>query len=614
MSFLPKFSMLALVTAGALGVMSGSVCAGSGPSGAEVGYAVQGHIGEVIVNPYKIAPLTAVIRNGGYEIKNVSVTVVPKTGGRTISYKVADTVAKTYAGVPVFGLYPDYLNTVEVEYDRLYNGKTEHFKDRYQFYAPTVFTISNGMPSQRSAMFKTKVNKVEKGFEDRLYLVDNQLMPGAPQGARYIWNNPAGGALQWSFNSQVAVIDTAGDVRWYLLNDLINDQADPMTSGFMMGFQQTADGALTWGYGQRYVKYDLMGREIFNRTLPMGYNDFSHAFDNAQNGHSFLRAASSDYRRPDGKRVRTVRDVIVEVDQNGNVVDDFRLFEILDPYRDNLLKALDQGAVCLNIDASKAGQTLSAEDLAKLDQSDEFGDIVGTGAGRNWAHVNSVDYDPTDDSIIISSRHQGIAKIGRDKKVKWILASPEGWRGDLLKKVLKPVDKDGKAIKCEGSTCEGDFDWSWTQHTAWRIDSKSKPGVVYLTVFDNGDGRGMEQPALADDKYTRGVVYKIDEKKMTVEQVWEVGKDFGHARYSPVTGLCQYQDDKNSIVVYYSTAGLGDVSMNAKGAKTPGRVNPFITEYHWGETTPAVDIQLFDTMGYQAFPIHLDKAFSVDHK
>ena len=35
-----------------------------------------------------------------------------------------------------------------------------------------------------------------------------------------------------------------------------------------MGFQQTKDGALTWGFGQRWVKYDLMGREIFNRKLP----------------------------------------------------------------------------------------------------------------------------------------------------------------------------------------------------------------------------------------------------------------------------------------------------------------------------------------------------------
>ena len=144
--------------------------------------------------------------------------------------------------------------------------------------------------------------------------------------------------------------------------------------------------------------------------------------DDADNGHYFLRVSSSNWKRADGKNVRTVRDVIAEVDQNGNVVDEWRLAEILDPYRDNVMKVLDQGAVCLNIDASQAGKTLTAEEIAKLDASDKFGDIVGTGPGRNWAHVNSVDYDPEDDSIIISSRHQSaIIKIGRDKKVKWIL-------------------------------------------------------------------------------------------------------------------------------------------------------------------------------------------------
>lgn len=64
--------------------------------------------------------------------------------------------------------------------------------------------------------------------------------------------------------------------------------------------------------------------------------------------------------------------LIIEVDENGNVVDDWRLYEILDPYRSTIIKALDQGAVCLNIDASKAGKTLSDEELAEMDKSDKF--------------------------------------------------------------------------------------------------------------------------------------------------------------------------------------------------------------------------------------------------
>ncbi|WP_348235561.1 aryl-sulfate sulfotransferase, partial [Salmonella enterica] len=71
----------------------------------------------------------------------------------------------------------------------------------------------------------------------------------------------------------------------------------------------------------------------------------------------FLRVASSNYKRPDGKSVPTVRDVIAEVDQSGVVVDEWRLFDSLDLYGDVIMKALDQGAVCLNIDATQSGHT-----------------------------------------------------------------------------------------------------------------------------------------------------------------------------------------------------------------------------------------------------------------
>ncbi len=96
-------------------------------------------------------------------------------------------------------------------------------------------------------------------------------------------------------------------------------------------------------------------------------------------GIIYLRVASTNTLSPDGKHVRAVRDTIVEVDENGNVVDDWRLYEILDPYRSTIIKTLDQSAVCLNIDASKVGKTLSDEELAKMDESDKFGDIAGIG-------------------------------------------------------------------------------------------------------------------------------------------------------------------------------------------------------------------------------------------
>ncbi|MDR2173182.1 MAG: aryl-sulfate sulfotransferase [Burkholderiales bacterium] len=589
-----------------MALTSGSAFALGGASGAKLDYKVQGKIGEVVVNPYEIAPLTAVIRNGGYVLKDAQVRIVPKKGGQEIKYSVSNQHLMTYGGIPVFGMYPDYLNTVEVEYTRVDGSKVEKLNEDYKIYAAPVYTDPTGLSGQKSSMFETKVNKMSPEFSDRLYLVNNFLGKSG-KGTRVLWNNPTGGALEWNYHPLNAVIDTSGDVRWYMFAQPIFDLGSIYNAGVMMGFRQNPDGALSWGFGQRYVKYDIMGREIFNRRLPDNYNDFSHSMYLSPNGNYFLRVASSNYKRPDGKNVRTVRDVIAEIDQSGVVIDEWRLFEILDPYRDVVLKTLDQGAVCLNIDPDAAGKTATAEELAMMDSSDQFGDIVGSGAGRNWVHVNSVYHDTEDDSIIISSRHQSASiKIGRDKKVKWILGSPEGWKGEFQKAILTPVDANGKKIKCENSTCEGDFDWTWTQHTSFKIDSKSKGDILYLSVFDNGDGRGMEQPAMPSMKYSRAVVYKIDQKNMTVQQVWEYGKERGNNWYSPVTSLTEYHTDKDSIFVYSATAGA---SYNVSGGFTSAP-NPYLMEFKWGAKEPSVEIQLSNTTGYQAMPFSLKKAFS----
>ena len=217
--------------------------AAGGPSGARVNFPVQGHIGEVIVNPYQVAPLTAVIRNGGYEITDATVKVLPKPNGRTISYKVSNRQLKTHSGIPVFGLYADYMNTVEVTYTRHFNGKAEKFTDTYKFYTGPIYTRSTGLENQVKP-FQVKVQKVDKDFEDRLYLVGSQLVTPLPIAMRYVWNNPVGGSLEWAFNNQIGVVDTAGDLRWWLMDTLLENPEDPLHSGYFMGFHSIADSPL----------------------------------------------------------------------------------------------------------------------------------------------------------------------------------------------------------------------------------------------------------------------------------------------------------------------------------------------------------------------------------
>ena len=579
----------------AVGIMLGSYSAiGATPDSGQTKLSAaflaqtENKLGSVVVNPYKLAPLTAVILDGGKSISDVKVTVQGKTkDGVPITYNVSKSALLTHGGVPVFGMYADFLNTVTVEY--VFNG--EKVKEDYYIRTAGIRVITQ--QNQVETMPTVTPVTVQKGFEDRLYFFNHIFF--TPNNGQVKWSGP-GGALEWDWESQNWISDTQGEVRWYMDTEQLHDPRNIGNMGAMMGFRQDADGKLIWVMSQSYMKYDLLGREIWNRPLSRKFSDASHAIWPTGKDTYLIRAAAADYLRRDGKHVHTVRDHILEVNQAGDVIDVWDLNAIMDPYRDNLLKALDQGAVCLNVDAEKKGETINPEDLE--DKDAPFGDVTGVGPGRNWAHVNSIYYDEKDDSIIVSSRHQGIVKISRDKKVVWILASPEGWTGELASKVLTPVDAKGNPIKCENSKCEGDFDWSWTQHTVWGTPKGT------ITVFDNGDARGMEQPALSEMKYSRAVEYKVDETNMTVQQVWEYGKERGYDWYSPITSITEYREDRDTMFVYSATAGLYDPS---------GFVHPYLHEFKYGTTEPMVELKVQSNMkkmiGYQAMPINLDHAF-----
>lgn len=506
----------------------------------------QGKLGQVYVNPYEVAPLTAVINRGGKDISDIKVRVIAKKGGVDVNYNVSRGALLNHDGIPVFGLYADYTNKVEVSYS--YEGKKE--KEIYKVHTPPI--VGYLADGRNGTLPTTDVKKVAKGFEDKLYLINHTI-----EAAKKPISWTGGfGAASWNDPTENFIVDTKGEVRWYLDYTKFYDRSGRSVNdaGMMMGFHQMDNGDIVWTQAQRYARYDLMGKKVFERDLPSGYVDSSHETVTLDNGHMLLRVAKTDYALANGKRVHTVRDHIIEVDQTGKVIEEWDLAEILgnNQFRKDLIMALDARAVCLNID-------MNAKHI-EVSEDQPYGDVTSTGAGRNWAHINSIDYDKQDDSIILSLRHQGIVKVGRNHKVKWILGSPQGWSKDMQSKVLKPVDAKGKKIICEddGSVCpgytndKGGFDWSWTQHTAWLSDRGDNSGSKKtLSVFDNGDGRGMEQPAINTDKYSRAVEYVIDEKKMTVKQTWEFGKERGFDWYSAVTSDVEYHPETKT---YHTTS------------------------------------------------------------
>ncbi|QIZ76230.1 aryl-sulfate sulfotransferase [Ferrimonas lipolytica] len=545
----------------------------------------QGQLGAMQVNPYGYAPLSAVIDLNSKSPTDVTVTVRGKgKNGVPVSYSVGQQTMLTHNGIPVFGLYGDYANKVDLEYKL--DGKK--INETYTIVTQPVVGVT--LDGATHAFPQVTPVKVENDFKERLYWV-NHLPHNSNND---LITRVGGGAFEWDRWSVNFITDTQGEVRWYLDHNKIHDIYDARKRGVLMGVHQVDNGDIIFGQGQRYYRMDLMGRMIMERDLPAGFIDFSHDMQEMPNGNYLIRAAKKNYVRPDGKVVHTIRDHIVEVDPYGQVVDYWDLNTILDPMRDDMLKAMDARAVCINVD----------DDAGPIDVEPDapFGDVPGVGIGRNWAHVNSVDYDASDDSIIISPRHQTTAvKIGRDKKVKWILGPSAGWKGELATKLLTPVDAKGKKLDCspQGLCEDTDFDFGYAQHTSFWVPEKDT-----LTIFDNGDGRHLEQPAMPTMKYSRAVEYRINEDDMTVEQIWEYGKERGYEFYSPITSVTEYQADKDSMMVYFASANLMEHSIT----------KPKLVELEYGTQDVKVELHIESTVkrqpSYRTTVIRPTAAFS----
>lgn len=229
---------------------------------------------------------------------------------------------------------------------------------------------------------------------------------------------------------------------------------------------------------------DMLGKIYTEYSLPGGYH---HDYFEMPNGN--LLVASDDFTSGNG----TVEDYIVELDRKtGKVVKTFDLKDIL-----------------------------NTED-GKSENWTEY----------DWFHNNAVWYDEKTNSITLSGRHQD-AVINLDYQtgtLNWIIGDPTNWSDEYQKYFFQPVGDD--------------FEWQWSQHAAMITPE----GYVFL--LDNGNNKSKEkdQYVKASDSYTRGVMYRIDPKQMTIEQVWEYGKDRGSEFYSPYISDVDYLDQNHYIV------------------------------------------------------------------
>ena len=227
---------------------------------------------KIIVNPYEISPLTALILFETRDLTAPTVTIVGEDESTTFTKTF--TPNKKHV-LPIYGLYPDRNNEVIITL----NGED------YTFHIQTD-------PLPEDFALPTDVTADKKELDQELYFV-------TPSSQGY-----------------TAAYDINGDVRWYLTENMIWDVQRLRNGNIMLSSNRLINPPY---YTTGLVEMDLTGKIYYEYVLPGGYH---HDVYELENGN--LLVASNDFESG------TVEDYIVEIERDtGNIVKRIDLKEIL---------------------------------------------------------------------------------------------------------------------------------------------------------------------------------------------------------------------------------------------------------------------------------------------
>jgi hypothetical protein len=218
----------------------------------------------------------------------------------------------------------------------------------------------------------------------------------------------------------------------------------------------------------------------------------------------------------------------------------------IDPGKGGVLVELDTNAGIESTvaDVGPAGFVFRTWDLAML--LTEYMSSQGDNAGAfvrptvDWFHNNAATYDPSDDSVIVSSRENFVIKIDYATGAPiWILGDPtKYWYTfpSLRSKALTLADGGLYPIG---------------QHST----SITSDGL--LMVFNDGLGSVNSPPGEPQGEtrsYSTVSAYSIDAAGMTAREVWDF--DHGQTMFSAVCSSA-YEAPEKSILVDYAVADGG---------------------------------------------------------
>lgn len=302
------------------------------------------HSVQVVLNPYKIAPLTAVLNIKSDEPCIGQIQVLGETPiGHSFEIKT-DSVT-----VPVLGLYPNTENNVVVTLK--YAAKE------------IVDTI------------KIKTNDIPIGFpEIEINKIDRSKMESGLHGCDIHYANNG------KFNSIPMIFDDQGKVRWYL---------DLSFNGTMVSpFQRLKNGNLLMVDRFTIYEFGMLGQILSETKIDNNYG-MHHDVVELPNGDLLICIGARDaYIKLDGETILSDSDFIMHYDkQNKKIVKKWDLAKHLDVTRNdvNFLRKgdwLHMNGLAFNEKDSTIVVSGKNQGLIKISWNDELKWIMAP--KKNW--------------------------------------------------------------------------------------------------------------------------------------------------------------------------------------------------------------------------------------
>lgn len=222
----------------------------------------------VILDPYNISPLSAVVIFQTSDLSTATITVKGKDGDKDITNTFLP--SKTHI-LPIYGLYPDYANTVIIS---------------------------------------------SSDEEKTLTIQTNPLPDDLKNGKSLDSDNENEFFFTTSENGKPVCYDKNGNIRWYLNKNYKWDFMRLSNGHILMGNDHLMSAPY---YSTGLVEMDMLGKVYFEYNIPGGYH---HDVYELSNGN-FL-TASNNFGSG------TIEDYIVEIDRNtGEIVKTIDLYDLM---------------------------------------------------------------------------------------------------------------------------------------------------------------------------------------------------------------------------------------------------------------------------------------------